>query len=344
MSTKRVHYIDNLRWICVSLLVIYHAAMAYNTWGELNYIHFGAVKPLAAIVVLISPWFMPLMFLLAGISASYSLKKRGYGKFILERFTRLGIPLVIGLIINAPVLSYIADISRHKFQGNFIQHYVVYFSRFTDLTGYDGGFTFGHLWFLLVLIVVSLVSCIAIRFIPADNKTAVKITGIVLAIGAVASFDFKTFGKPLITYLCCYLLGYFIFSNQDFIKKLSSLKWEFIAVFVTAALTNALLYVFVGTVVILSNVCNYTSFICGVIALMIIGREYLDFEGMKTAGFPKLSYSFYIVHFPVVVLSQYFLNLTRMNTVLNFFLTVVISYPVTYLLCKLFSKIKSYYF
>ena len=344
MSTKRVHYIDNLRWICVSLLVIYHAAMAYNTWGELNYIHFGAVKPFAAIVVLISPWFMPLMFLLAGISASFSLKKRGYGKFIAERLLRLGVPLVIGVIINAPVLSYIAAISRHRFDGNFIQHYVVYFSKFTDLTGYDGGFTFGHLWFLLVLLAVSLLSCIAIRFIPAGNKTAVKVTGIILAVAGVATFDVKTFGKPLITYLCCYLLGYFVFSNQDFIKKLSGLKWEFIAVFVTAALTNALLYVFVGTVVILSNVCNYTSFICGVIAMMIIGREYLDFEGKKTAEFSKLSYTFYFVHFPVVVLSQYFLSQARISPVLNFFLTVVISYPVTYLLSKLISKVKNYYF
>ena len=52
-ETKRVNYIDNLRWITVSLLVLYHAAMAYNTWGEANYIFFEEVKLLAAIVVLI---------------------------------------------------------------------------------------------------------------------------------------------------------------------------------------------------------------------------------------------------------------------------------------------------
>ena len=72
-KTERIHYIDNLRWITISLLVLYHACMSYNTWGEPNYIFFKALKPLAFIVVLISPWFMPLMFLLAGISAYYSL-------------------------------------------------------------------------------------------------------------------------------------------------------------------------------------------------------------------------------------------------------------------------------
>ena len=35
---NRVNYVDNLRWITVSLLVLYHTAMAYNTWGEANYI------------------------------------------------------------------------------------------------------------------------------------------------------------------------------------------------------------------------------------------------------------------------------------------------------------------
>ena len=59
---NRVNYIDNLRWITVSLLVLYHTAMAYNTWGEANYIFFEEIKPIASIVAFISPWFMPLTF------------------------------------------------------------------------------------------------------------------------------------------------------------------------------------------------------------------------------------------------------------------------------------------
>lgn len=71
----RKNWIDNLRSSIVALLIIYHLAMAYNTWGEDNYIFFDSVKPISSIVVFISPWFMPLLFLLAGISAFYSLKK-----------------------------------------------------------------------------------------------------------------------------------------------------------------------------------------------------------------------------------------------------------------------------
>jgi hypothetical protein len=39
-KAERIHYIDNLRWITISLLVLYHACMSYNTWGEQNYIFF----------------------------------------------------------------------------------------------------------------------------------------------------------------------------------------------------------------------------------------------------------------------------------------------------------------
>ncbi|MCI6714690.1 MAG: acyltransferase family protein, partial [Lachnospiraceae bacterium] len=87
---KRLNYIDNLRSITVFLLVLYHIALAYNSWGEANYIFFERVNPIASIVVFISPWFMPLMFLLAGVSASFSMKKRGVTAFIKERLKRLG--------------------------------------------------------------------------------------------------------------------------------------------------------------------------------------------------------------------------------------------------------------
>lgn len=156
---KRLNYIDNLRSITVFLLVLYHIALAYNSWGEANYIFFERVNPIASIVVFISPWFMPLMFLLAGVSASFSMKKRGVTAFIKERLKRLGIPLIVGIIFINPILSYVADKSHNGYEGNYFEHYFVYFTRFTDLTGYDGGFTLGHFWFIAVLILISCVSC-----------------------------------------------------------------------------------------------------------------------------------------------------------------------------------------
>ena len=286
---------------------------------------------------------MPLMFLLAGVSASYSLSKRGYGKFIGERFKRLGIPLLIGLIINTPVLSYIADITHNRYEGNFIQHYVIFFSRFTDLSGYDGGFALGHLWFLLVLILISLIGCLVIKLLP-QNKSAMLVSGIVIALIGAATFDVKLLGKPLITYICAFLLGYYFFSKKEFVKKLTEFKWELVAVFIISTVANAVLFIFAGGPKILNNICNYSSLISGLPALICLGHDHLSFTGKLSESFSKMSYAFYIVHFPVVVLSQYFLSITGMHILLNFFLTLVIAYPLTYLICVLSAKVKKYYF
>ena len=48
--------------------------MAYNTWDEANYIFFVPDKMLSVVIVFISPWFMPLMFLLAGASRENIVK------------------------------------------------------------------------------------------------------------------------------------------------------------------------------------------------------------------------------------------------------------------------------
>ena len=314
--------------------------MAYNTWDEANYIFFVPDKILSAVIVFISPWFMPLMFLLAGASSFFSLAKRGYGKFIKERFIRLGIPFVIGLIVINPVLSYIADVTHNGYEGSFFAHYAVFFTKYTDLSGYDGGFALAHLWFLLVLIVISLISCVVIKLIP-QNRTALRIAGIVLAVLGVACFDVKLLGKPLITYLCVYLLGYYFFSKKEFVKKVASFRLQFAVIFFIVAVTNAALFVNSCGFALLNNICNYSCLIFGVLTAVSIGYGYLD----TTSGFmsfnSKISYLFYIIHFPAVVLFQYFLSLTGMNPLVNFVLTLVAAYPVTYLLCAGYSKIKN---
>lgn|GEM_PF-2800475 len=50
-------------------------------------------------IVFCSPFYMPVMFLLAGVSARYALKKRTYGQFISERVKRLIIPFVFGVFL-----------------------------------------------------------------------------------------------------------------------------------------------------------------------------------------------------------------------------------------------------
>ena len=72
----RKHYIDNIRWIILLILVPYHTAMAWNTWGEPNYIFIEGNPLISSIIVFFSPYFMPVLFVLSGISTKLALQKR----------------------------------------------------------------------------------------------------------------------------------------------------------------------------------------------------------------------------------------------------------------------------
>ena len=55
---------------------------------------FGENRPISGIVVFFSPFFMPLLFLLAGIGTRYSLQKRTMREYIAERVKKLLLPSV----------------------------------------------------------------------------------------------------------------------------------------------------------------------------------------------------------------------------------------------------------
>jgi fucose 4-O-acetylase-like acetyltransferase len=151
---ERKYYIDNLRWACILLLIPFHAAMAWNSWGEGNYVWYQSNRFLSSFILFVSPWYMPLMFVIAGISARMAMKRRSSKAFAGERMRKLFLPLAAGLLTIAPIMSYIGDCYNNGYTGNFFSHYFVYFTKFTTLNGYDGGFTPAHLWFLLYLFII----------------------------------------------------------------------------------------------------------------------------------------------------------------------------------------------
>lgn len=63
----RKHYIDNLRNLTILLLFPVHTFMIWNNFGSRFYIWQGENKILSTLIVLVNPWFMPILFALAGI-------------------------------------------------------------------------------------------------------------------------------------------------------------------------------------------------------------------------------------------------------------------------------------
>ena len=76
-------YIDNIRWITVVLVVLYHVIYMFNgieTFGVIG--PFSDVQYQDAFQYIVYPWFMLLLFAVSGMSARYELVRRSEKEFI----------------------------------------------------------------------------------------------------------------------------------------------------------------------------------------------------------------------------------------------------------------------
>ena len=96
----RKHYLDNLRWITVTVVVLYHVIYIFN-----NLQPFGVISGFYEnqwwdhFQTLWYPWFMVLLFSVAGMSARFSLERRTAGEFAKSRTDKLFVPVSLGLLL-----------------------------------------------------------------------------------------------------------------------------------------------------------------------------------------------------------------------------------------------------
>lgn len=93
-------YLDNLRWATVVLVVAYHTFYMFNACGVLAGIApFAPAQIQDALLPFVYPWFMVLLFVIAGMCARYSLEKRSAGEFVKSRTVKLLVPSTVGLLV-----------------------------------------------------------------------------------------------------------------------------------------------------------------------------------------------------------------------------------------------------
>ena len=95
-------YIDNLRNYTILLLFPVHTFMVWNDFGSRFYVWLGESRLLSTLIVLVNPWFMPLLFVLAGISARHALEQRSRREYVKQRARKLLVPFLGGLLLLVP--------------------------------------------------------------------------------------------------------------------------------------------------------------------------------------------------------------------------------------------------
>ncbi len=253
----RIHYIDWLRAAAVVGVVVYHSLKPFGTtkWHINNAERSGL---LTTALLVFETFGLGLLFLLAGASARFALRRRSPQAFLLERGRRILVPFVVGTLLLTPPMMYVAAVHEGSTSESFL----------TFLAAWPAGaiawaletgisprlFSVGfHLWFLgylfsfsaLGLPVFKLLSSVrgqtlldalgrAARWPGATLAFALLITlpPLVLLPLAPDQFDWWQFGW----YAAYFLVGYVLYGDD---RLVTAARRDFIPALLVALATLA---------------------------------------------------------------------------------------------------------
>ena len=220
----RRHYLDNIRWITVGLVVLYHVIFMYNgvvTAGVIG--PFWEVQYQDAVQYLLYPWFMVLLFLVSGMCARYYLEGHTDREFLAGRTRKLLVPSTIGLFVFWWIQGYFNMAFSHVFDQSWEKVPKAVGYLIMILSGV------GILWYIQVLWVLS-VLLVLLRKIEKDRlyafgeKAALPVLFLlVIPVWGAA----QILNTPVICvyrfgiYGICFLLGYYVFSHEKVTDRLA---------------------------------------------------------------------------------------------------------------------------
>lgn len=322
---ERKHWIDNLRWVTVLLVLFYHVFYFYNNKGVFGGVggfgDYPECKQYQDIVMyILYPFFMPLLFILAGIGSRYALEKQSTKEWFKARTRKLLVPGTIGLFVFHWMIGYFNTVVAER-QGVFdgVPAIVKYFIMVFSGTG--------PLWFIQVLWLLCLV-LLLVRVIDRKdrfynwcgkaNLVVVILLGVLFWVGEQTliknprpeSLDgLLNLYKPLF-YLVPFLLGYFVFAHDEVQERIRKAWIPLMACAVVAGTTLVVLTFgqdntspqYLGSPL---N-CFYGWLMC--LAMMAWFKAKFDYTGTFAGYMTRNSFGIYIVHYLVIASLGYMMK------------------------------------
>jgi len=343
----RKSYIDNIRWITVVLVVVYHVIYMFNGVQPFGVIGpFRDVQYQDAVQYLLYPWFMVLLFAVSGMASRYYLEKHSDREFIASRTRKLLVPSTIGVLVFWWILGYYNMQIGNAFQTLDVENIpapVLYL-----IMAMSG---IGVLWFIQMLWVYS-VLLVLIRKIEKDRLyTACKKCGVavLLLLTILIYLSAQVLNTPVVTvyrfgiYGVAFLIGYFILSHDEVVERLGRC-WILLA---TAALILGAAYtvLYFGENYAVEPVIN-NELACAYAWVMTLAVvAFMKVKGDKETSFTRWmagkSWGLYVFHYLPLAMAAYYLHRYApwMPPVFCYLLTAVSAFVGAYLLNEVIRRI-----
>jgi glucan biosynthesis protein C len=338
----RKYFLDNIRWASVLLVLIYHVFYLFNHLGVLGAISKQTGPQIFdAILYFVYPWIMVLLFLVAGVSARYSLQKQSVKQFLNSKVAKLLVPSTLGLFVYQWITGYLyIKIGGSVETIPLFLRYPIYVMSGT-----------GPLWFSQTLFLFSLLVVLIRKLDPGDNlwnfceKTNIYI--IILFVFPIWGAS-QILNLPILImyrfgiYGLVFLAGYFIFSHDNVLNALEKI---YIPTTIVAIILGVLYVINYFGQDYTSPQCLqsfFTNVYLWITVLAILGFAKARFN--KTSKFSqfmsKSSFGFYVIHYPVVMVICYLLFYSfNFPVIVNYLIALVVEFLLTAVLFELFRRI-----
>ncbi len=162
--TERRHDLDWLRVIAIIILLFFHTGMWFNNWGW--HVKNNELTTSFQYWMIWSHNFrMQLLLFISGAGTFIALGSRTSSQFRKDRYKRLLVPLIFGMLVIVPPQIYYERISQYTSYWDFYKT-VFQFKPYPE----GGSLSWHHLWFILYLLVYSLLALPFLKYLRSPNS------------------------------------------------------------------------------------------------------------------------------------------------------------------------------
>lgn len=330
-AAAREYGLDWLRVFAFSVLIFYHSGMGYVSWPW----HVKSPeqsRALEYIMLACNRWRLPLLFLISGAGVFFSLRRRGFGEFALERIRRLLVPVAFAMFVVIPPQIYFERLYR----GSRMSYAEFYPSVFDFVPYPQGSFSWHHLWFVVYILTYSLVGIPVFATLrsAAGQRAIGRMVALFermppalylvnlpnLVVGMLLGPHWPTTNNLIADWanltgaFLTFLWGFIIASNKPFLDLITRRRREFA---IAGILIAILFFANVATQFTAAwprqvrlwygNILSANYGMTWIFALIGYARTYIRTGGPKLAYATEVVYPFYIFHQTITVAAVYFL-------------------------------------
>src|SRR5664279_3487966 len=214
-GNPRLGYIDNLRSTMIVWVVVFHTAITYSHIGSWYYSDPKPADEVSSFVFLTlevhsQVFFMGILFLLAGYFVPGAFDRKGFRRFMADRFVRLGVPSLLYIFVIQPFLMHYLPQAGKDSMADYYRAYLA------SGDWLSGG---GPMWFAIALLIFCLVYGLFRIIMPAKGKAAIlpapglaglMSTGLVIAVFAFLIRTMEPMGKGFLYFQPAFFTQYIV--------------------------------------------------------------------------------------------------------------------------------------